>query len=199
MKMPGLYELEKTDIPQETPEEAVKNGTLYLHLDERDLPQRVKDRETHDVLSLPWTEYGKNRWNRSHQLFGRYETFTDDGSLQVDFRLDSTHIPALYGFFDTIEITRATREGIQEHIIFGQELGEQADLNLLQFFGARLTPEQLQDSVVPIIIAGDFDFDNAQTRELLDKLATDKGTKPDVGRVVADVLRLSAKSRLQRA
>lgn len=197
MKMPGLYELEETDIPKETPEEAVQNVTLYLHLDERDLPQVLRDSVGH-MPSLPWVEYGKNRWNKSHQLFGRYEALTEKEALRVDYRLDSTHMPALYGFFDTIEITRTIPEGIQEHIIFGQELGEEANLNLLQFFGANLTPEQLQDSVAPIIIAGDFDFNNAQTRELLGKLAIGKGTKPDVGRVIADVLRLSAENRLQR-
>lgn len=100
MKMPGLYESERVDTPKETPGGAVNNGTLYLHLNERGLPQSIKSEDSTDVPSLPWVEYGRNRWNRSHQLFGRYETPTTDGSLRVDFRLDSTHMPAIYGFFD---------------------------------------------------------------------------------------------------
>lgn len=198
MKMPGLYESEQTDTAQETPEQAVQNGTLYLHLDERGLPLRIRNRETRDVPVKPWVEYGRNRWNRSHQLFGRYEAPTSDGSLQLDFRLDSTHMPSFYGFFDTLEITRTTEATIREHILFGQEMGEKANLTVFQFFGARLTPEQLQDSVIPIIISGDFDFTNLQTRELLGKLATDKDVKPDIGRVVSDILRLSTQGRLQR-
>lgn len=198
MKAPGLYEPGQPDIPQLTPAQAVQNGELYLKLDERELPQRVKGRGTTDVPSSPWTEHGKNRWNRSHQLFGRYEAPIADGDLRVDFRLDSTHMPALYGFFDTIEVTRTNPEGICEHSLLGQEMGEKANLAFLQFFGAKLTPEQLQNSVIPVIIAGNFDFANPQTRELLEKLAADKGTKPDVGRVIADVLRLSAEGRLQR-
>lgn len=198
IKMPGLYESERADTPQETPEEAVNKGTLYLHLNERGLPQRTKDASTTDVPSLPWVEYGRNRWNRSHQLFGRYETPTADGSLRIDFRLDSTHMPAIYGFFDTIEITRVAEANIREHIIFGQEMGENADLLFMQFFGAKLAPDQLQDSVIPIIIAGNYDFTHIETRELLGKLASDKGTKPDVGRVIADILRLSEQGKLKR-
>lgn len=198
MKAPGLYESGQSDATQLTPEQAVQNKETYLKLDERELPQRIKARRSTDVPSSPWTEYGKNRWNRSHRLFGRYETPAVDGALRVDFRLDSTHMPALYGFFDTIEVTNTTPEGIREQIIFGQEMGEKAGLNFLQFFGAKLTTEQLQDSVIPIIVAGDFDFTNPQARELLGKLAADKGTKPDVGRVIADVLRLSAEGKLQR-
>lgn len=198
MKMPGLYESERIDAPSEKPKEAVRNKILYLHLDERDLPLRIKEEKTENVPSLPWKEYGKNRWNRSHQLFGRYEAPTIDGALRVDFRLDSTHMPALYGFFDTIEITKTRDSEIKEHIIFGQEMGGKAELAFLQFFGANLTPEQLQDSVVPIIIAGKLDFSNSETQELLRKLAEDKGTKPDVGRVVADVLRLGKEGRLKR-
>lgn len=98
----------------------------------------------------------------------------------------------------TIEITRLAEATIREHIIFGQEMGEKADLLFMQFFGAKLTQDQLQDSVVPIIIAGDYDFAQLETRELLGKLADDKGTKPDVGRVIADVLRLSEQGKLQR-
>ena len=198
MKMPGLYESEGTDVHKQTPVEAVNNNTFYLHLEERGLPQRVRGETTTDVPSLPWVEYGKNRWNRSHQLFGRYESPIDEGFLRVDFRLDSTHMPALYGFFGTIEITREIGVSIREHILFGQEMGDKAPLLYAQFFGAPLTPEQLQDSVVPIIIAGDFDFTNSETRELLGKLAEDKGAKPDVGRVVSDILRLSEQGKLKR-
>lgn len=203
MKMPGLYEFEETDIPKETPEEAVQNVTLYLHLDERDLPQVLRD-GVGQIPSLPWVEYGKNRWNRSHQLFGRYETSTDDGSLRVDYRLDSTHFPSKYGFFDTIEIIRDTEVGIGGHIILGQEVNSemeplagaamlsQPDRSLSSIY------EELPGLVYPIVLAGDFDFTQADAREFLGKLAADKRTKPDVGRVVADVLRLSAESRLQR-
>ena len=198
IKMPGLYEPGQAEITQLTPEQAVQNGQLYLKLDERDFPRRPKGSGATGVPSKPWVEYGKNSWNRSHQLFGRYETPITEGALRVDFRLDSTHMPALYGFFDTIELSRITEEGIREHIIFGQEMGEKVELAFLQAFGARLTPEQLQDSVIPIIVAGNFDFANEHTRGLLRKLAADKGVKPDVGRVIADVLRLSAEGRLQK-
>lgn len=198
MKMPGLYDPEAASIIEQTPEEAVSNGTLYLHLDERGLPQRERGETTTDVPSLPWTEYGRNRWNRSHQLFGRYENPTTDGSLRVDFRLDSEHIPTIYGFLDTIEISKTTAAGIREHILFGQEMGEKAHLLHAQFLGANFTLEELQDSVIPIIIAGDFDFTNRETRELLGKLAADQGTKLDVGRVIADVLRLSEQGELKR-
>lgn len=197
MKAPGLFESGQLDEPL-TPEQAVQNGEYYLKVGERNLPRRRQEGATPDVPSEPWKEYGTNRWNRSHQLFGRYETPIQDGALNVDFRLDSTHMPALYGFFDTIELTRITTEGIEEHILFGQEMGDNAALNFAQFFGAKLTPEQLQDSVIPIIIAGDFDFSNPETREMLGRLASDEGVKPDVGRVIADVLRLSAEDRLRR-
>lgn len=199
MKIRGLIEPETSDDSKQTPEEAVKNGTLYLRLDERDLPQRVNDKGEKDVPSLPWVEYGKNRWNRSHQLFGRYEARTEKESLLVDFRLDSTHMPAKYGFFDTIEILLRTPEGISQHVILSQGIdSEKEQLLVYQMMGARIKEKTLEGVVFPIVIAGDFDFSDPETRRLLDVLAQDKGTKPDVGRVIADVLRLSAEERLQR-
>lgn len=198
IKMSGLYESDNINTPQETPEQTIQNGTLYLQLNDRNLPQRINDKKVEDVPSEPWVEYGKNRWNRSCQLFGRYETSLEDERLRLDFRLDSTHMPALYGFFDTLEITRVAGQTIREHIIFGQEMGKKADLIFLQFFGAKLNFEQLQDSVIPVIVAGEFDFKNQNTRELLERLVQDKGTKPDISRVVADILRLSAQDKLQR-
>ena len=58
-----LYEFEETDVSELTPEKAVQNGELYLKLDERDLPQRMERTKATDVPSLPWIEYGKNKWN----------------------------------------------------------------------------------------------------------------------------------------
>ena len=179
MKMPGLYEPEREDMVQQTPEQAVQNGTPYLHLDERDLPQRVEKKGKKDMPSLPWVEYGKNRWNRSHQLFGRYEAKTGEEFLLVDFRLDSTHFPLMYGFFDTIEVIERTPDGIKQHVVLGQEVGESL-------------------GVFPIIVGGDFDFTQPDTRSNLNLLAQDRGTKREVARVLADVLKFSAEGRLQR-
>lgn len=179
MKMPGLYEPARTDVPQKTPQDAIKNRTFYLHLDQRNLPPRIKDKKTIDVPSLPWIEYGKNRWNRSHELFGRYELRIGDQILLVDFRLDSTHMPAKYGFFDTIEITQHGHEGISQHIVLGQEVAG--------FF-----------EVFPVIVAGEFDFSHSETQRFLQILSQDKGTKPEVAKVLTDVLNLSAKGTLQR-
>lgn len=198
LKTPGIYEGSSEDVKVEPPTEAVQHGSLYLHLPDRDLPLRVADSGTKDVPASPWQEFGRNRWNRDHQLFGRYQLAEGEETLVVDFRLDSTHMPAKYGFFDTIEIAQFTPESIRQHIILGQEINsEKADLLFLQVFGARLDPEK-DDTVFPVVVAGDFDFSEPTLRQQLGLLANDKSTKPDVGRVLADVLKITSSSNLQR-
>lgn len=199
LKMPGIYEGATAGMLRvESPEEAVEQGNLLLHIPDRDLPLRVPDKGTKDIPALPWQEFGRNRWNRDHQLFGRYQFKDGDETLAVDFRLDSTHMPAKYGFFDILEITRQTPEAIREHIILGQEVNdEKAALLFLQAFGARIDPEK-DDSVFPIVIAGGFNFKDPSVRQKLELLAGDKGVKPDVGRVLTDALKVTSDGSLQR-
>lgn len=196
LKAPGLYETSREDV--QSPLEAVQAGNLYLQLPDRDLPPRVADRKTTDGPTSPWHEFGRNRWNRDNQLFGRYQLTDGNEALAVDFKLDSTHMPAKYGFFDTIEITRQTAESVRQHIILGQEINdESAGLLFFQAFGGRIDPEK-DDSVYPIVMAGDFDFKDPSIRQKLESLAHDKGVKPDVGRVLADVLKITSDGALQR-
>ena len=52
--------------------------------------------------------------------------------------------------------------------------------------------------VFPIIIAGYFDFSRPELRQLLESLAREKGTKPDVREPLVDTLRFSKEGRLTR-
>ncbi len=198
LKTQGLFEAPRKNLPIATPALAVEQGTLYLHVSERDLPLRKASGRTKDVPAAPWQEFGRNRWNREHQLHGRYQLTEGDQILLVDFRLDSTHMPAEYGYFDTLEIALVTPESIRQHIVLGQEIySEKEELLFLQAFGGRLPPEK-DDIVFPIVVAGDFGFSEPTVREQLGLLANDKGVKPDVGRVLADVLKITSDGNLQK-
>ncbi len=182
IKARGLYESDRDDITKETPQEAVQSNVLYLHLDARAMPKRAGGKGKKDVPSLPWTEYGTNRWNRDHHLYGRYELRKGTNGLEaltVDYKLDSTHFPLNYGFFHTLEIAAAHEGMPSQHIILGQEAGE--------LFIAS-----------PIIAAGDFDFSGEENRKYLTLLANDKGTKKEVANVLKDVLRLAEEEKLER-
>ncbi len=191
----GYFSMESGE-PGEQERDAVAKGQEYLHVTDRNLP--VQPEGTEGVPSLPWREYGRNRWNRDYQLFGRYEALVDAGELlRVDFKLDSTHMPAKYGFFDTIEIARVDPEGeiTNDHVILGQEVNHEQEEVLFSeaFFGS--DPEgafkQAQGIVFPVVIAGSFDFSRPEIREKLDLLINDKGTKREVSAVLADTMRLA--------
>lgn len=171
--------LRESQEPRQNPQEAVENDTEFLHLSTRDLPKRFGN----DTTQQPWSEFTTNRWNSDAELYGRYETFVGNALLRVDYLLDSTHMPAKYGFFDTIEITVNSGHGITEHVILGQEMGNLFDPN----------------SAFPVIIAGEFDFSDETLRSNLNLLAKDEGTKKEVARVLADILNPSnLESILQR-
>ncbi len=198
LKMPGLYEPQRDDVHIETPQEAVQNGNSYLHVTERNLPLRPGTARTKDIPKKPWVEYGRNRWNRSHQLFGRYEL--EEAGLKVDFRFDSTHFPGKYHFFDKIEITQEAG-GERKQVILGQEVdpARQAEGEAK----AWSDPSGLDnlfhkaDFVFPVILAGDFDFSSQSARRYLGQLANDKGTKPDVAVVLEDILTLASQGQLR--
>lgn len=180
MKSPGLrepgYFFMKPDDPNSTPVASVAATREYLHVSDRNLPLRPSSEK--GVPALPWREYGRNRWNRDHQLFGRYETNLDAGRvLRVDFRLDSTHMPAKYGFFDTIEIASVANGAIIDHVVLGQEVNF-----------AHL--QQARGIVFPIVVAGEFDFQHYEVKTKLELLVGDNETKPDVARVLADLIRV---------
>lgn len=163
------------------PKEAIEAGRSYLNCDFRDLPLNDETNpNAPQPESMVWVEYTTNDWDNNHQLFGRYESEDESGAtLQVDYMLDSTHFPAKYGFFSNIEIALKKPDEGTSRILFGQEVG-----------GPEL--------VFPIVIAGDFDFQDEQVRSKLEALASDPNVKPDVGRVVADILRISAAGQLER-
>lgn len=198
LKMPGLYEPQIDDVHIETPKEAVQNGNAYLHLTERNLPLRLITAKSKDIPQRPWVEYGRNRWNLSHQLFGRYEV--EEAGLRVDFRLDSTHFPGKYHFFDTIEITQEAKDQRQQ-IILGQEVDparereEEAKAWADPAFLDQLFHKA--DFFLPVIVAGNFDFLKEPTKEYLEQLAQDKGTKQDVAAVLRDVLALASEGQLR--
>ncbi|MBI2327795.1 hypothetical protein HYU92_05760 [Candidatus Curtissbacteria bacterium] len=161
------------------PKEAIEAGKSYLNCDFRDLPLNEGVVEKAQPPQQPWREYTTNTWDNDHQLFGRYELTEGESNLQIDYMLDSTHFPAKYGFFSDIEITLKAADGISRRILVGQEVG-----------GPEL--------VFPIVIAGDFDFQDEQVRNKLETLASDPNVKPDVGRVIEDILRISAAGQLER-
>lgn len=197
LKMPGLIE-PKDEKREETPQEAVQNGNSYLHLNERNLPLIPLTAEAKYVPQAPWVEYGRNRWNRSHQLFGRYEA--EEAGLRVDFKLDSTHFPGKYHFFDTIEVTQESGDQRQQ-IIFGQELdsARQAEEEAKALADPNYLNQLFHKAnfVVPVVLAGDFDFSKEPARKHLEQLANDKGTKQDVAVVLKDILTLAAQGQLR--
>ncbi|HSX18899.1 MAG TPA: hypothetical protein VLE91_02060 [Candidatus Saccharimonadales bacterium] len=183
VKSPGIVDnwtIEKRKR-QLGPREAIEAGKSYLNCDFRDLPLNDEtNANAPQPESLAWIEYTTNNWNNNHQLFGRYEAEVGDKStLQVDYMLDSTHFPAKYGFFSDIEITLKTEDETPKRILLGQEVG-----------GPEL--------VFPIVVAGDLDFKDPDARSKLDILATDPKVKPDVGKVIADVLRISEAGQVER-
>lgn len=175
MKMPGL--LERSWFTREAPKEAIEQGTEDLHMSVRNLPLRSS--ELDDTPTLPWKEYATNRYNRDRKLFGRYEHPDKERILRVDYALDTTHMPEKYGFYHELEITELAEGEIRKHIILGQEDGNPIDPN----------------SVFPIIVAGEYDFQ--RQRETLQQLAKDPGTKPEIARVIADILALHEQGMLQ--
>ncbi len=193
----GLIErdslLRRQEDPVETAQAAVVLGTEYLHCSDRNFPPIIADQ---DIPALPWREYGRNRWNRDHQLFGRYEVA--DAKLKVDFRLDSTHFPAKYHFFDTVEMVQETEAG-RLHIIFGQEVDKNREVEAeLKAYKDPTHLDQLFHKagfVFPIVLAGSFN-NFEQARPYLEILANDKGTKPDVSVVLGDFLDLSSQGKL---
>lgn len=178
IKTPGLIETERGIYI--APGEAVERKEEYLKLSSRRLPKRPTGEK--GVPSLPWVEYATNRYNRDHQLFGRYESTLNSSMLRVDYKLDTTHFPARYGFFHAIEIIEILSNGDVEHVILGQEVGHLFNPN----------------SVFPIIVAGDFDFRKPKVREALDRLAADPETKQEVARVLMDVFKLVEAGKLER-
>lgn len=174
MKMPGLYIA--TDGERELPSDAIEKGTEYLHLSQRDLPQRKIDGPAY-----PWVEYATNTWNRSHKLFGRYEAqHNGSTTLRVDYMLDSTHFPLNYGFFSLLEINEISESNIAQHVIIGQDVKG--------FF-----------EPFPAIVAGEFDFSNFDNVTRLMKLANDLNTKKEIAAVLQDILSQSGNGTLQRA
>jgi len=204
IKMPGLREpgnlLMKPDELGERAKDVVIKQREYLRLTDRNLPEITGPAD--QLPPTPWREFGTNRWNRDHQLFGRYEVPTQDGVLRVDFRLDSTHMPAKYGFFETIEITESVDDQIRQQIVLGQEVDREKEplMMVAMMTGGEAAEKIMEENqiVFPIIIAGDFDFSKPELRELLDSLAGEKGTKPDVSKPLADTLRFSKEGRLTR-
>lgn len=175
MKMPGLRE--RSWFKKETPKEAIEQGTEHLHVSVRNLPLRSGERD--DTPALPWREYAINRYNRDRELFGRYEHPDSKRLLRVDYALDTTHMPEKYGFFHELEIMEMVDNQVQQHVILGYEDGNPIDPN----------------SVFPIIVAGEYDFQ--RQRAALQQLAKDPGTKPEIARVIADILALHEQGRLQ--
>ena len=129
IKLPGLREpgnlFMKPDELGGRAKDVVLTQREYLRLTDRNLPEITGPAD--QLPPTPWKEFGTNRWNRDHQLFGRYEAPTQDGVLRVDFRLDSTHMPAKYGFFETIEITESADGQIRQQIVLGQEVDREKE------------------------------------------------------------------------
>ena len=65
-------------------------------------------------------EFTGNEWNSDYQLFGRYVYDADGIIIQVDYRLDSTHLPARYKYFSALEITLLKPNGAKQRNVFGQ-------------------------------------------------------------------------------
>lgn len=202
LKAPGLRDpgelFMRPDAPAQTPQAAIADRKEYLHITDRNLPEIIPGKGA--IPTPPWKEYGRNRWNRDHQLFGRYELA--EAGLRVDYRLDSTHMPAKYGFFETIEIAQVNEAGIQQHVILGQEIDKEKEASFaLLMFGDPKKAQQFMDEqqvVFPIVVAGDFNFSEESNRKYLEALARDKGTKPEVAKVLLDVLKFSDEGKLTR-
>lgn len=203
LKAPGLLTFELLD--GENVEDAEEEGSDVLReelkLTARDFPEITEPAE--QLPPSPWKEYGTNMWNRSHQLFGRYEVPAGGGQLRVDFRLDSTHMPAIYGFFDAIEVTQVAESGeIQQQVVLGQEVDHSKEMRMGIVMITQ--PEKAEEiiraekAIFPVIGKGEFDFANPETRKLLDALVAEKGTKPDVRKPLLDALALFDEGNLTR-
>ncbi|OGK54996.1 hypothetical protein A3H78_00785 [Candidatus Roizmanbacteria bacterium RIFCSPLOWO2_02_FULL_36_11] len=205
---PGLVIPERTDITELTPQQAIARKQSYLHIDDRQLPKRPPEAKDIPSPKLPWTEYTVNRWNRDSELYGRYEselpTGEDDAAsqrtLRVDYKLESLHFPGKYGFFNAIEITTVGPEGVDEHVILGQEIaaagsvtGEEEKLHLDENDEVGMP---LGVELFPVIVAGSFDFSNPRLRAQLEALVVDEATKREVKLPLRDALMLYDQGRL---
>lgn len=162
---------------QPTPEELIRNGKSYLDCDARNLPLNKGEIGAATPPNEPWREFTTNHWDKNHQLFGRYEALSLDGTLQVDYKLDSTHFPSQYGFFSDIEITDIKDGQVRQRIVLSQEA-----------IGG-LIP-------VAVIIGGNFDFSDPRVNPYLRILAGDEKAKKDVRNVVKDVIQMQQEGKL---
>lgn len=184
-----------------TPEEAVKRGKEFLGCSFRELPLNEGNSQAPSPQP-PWQEFTTNLWDLNHQLPGRYELKKGEGSLRVDYLLDSTHFPGKYHFFHQIEITEAKGKEITHHVIFGQDVDPEREA--IETANAWVDPKHLDDLfhkanfVYPVILAGNFDLPD-ESREDLKLLANDQATKEDVRVVLKDILQLAEMGVLLRS
>ena len=110
------------------------------------------------------------------------------------------HFPGKYGFFNAIEITTVGPEGVDEHVILGQEIaaagsvtGEEEKLHLDENDEVGMP---LGVELFPVIVAGSFDFSNPRLRAQLEALVVDEATKREVKLPLRDALMLYDQGRL---
>ena len=207
LKTQGLIEVPLKDDINLSPADAIATGQTYLHCDERELPfiNPLGDSSYTGVHAEAWSEYGRNRWDRDNHLYGRYVTQVDGDRLCLDFKLDSTHFPSPYGFFDIMEIQGPPKDGSEQHILIGQEVNRKMEpLAMSAIFAQpqrnigeiyRELPDKL---VYPVVVAGDFNFSIPSIKERLEQLAADKGTKVEIAAVLRDILTLASQDKLNR-